>query len=434
MSDKGTTSPAAADGGSKPGGSKPGDSKPGDSKPGCTTETCPMKLIEVHWTPLEAMCGDPVRLVATGEHLPENTAAQGKGMIKTSANKVVLTESSTGQSTFEFPKDKTWAVKVVVFSGSPVPLQHELKGEATAIGMTVQTPPSAPLVVKRIPDKDPEGVSKSITSGVYGWTSVFKISFKDNKFTVLIQMQYKKSWKGQWVSFDATLDGASGVKFIKKVGADWQFWNASATPPAWAPLPRAIGVYTPATMIFIKDGTGFKNRDGSETWPEAFPETPTPSFDTVKDGWLANIHTTWDGKFKLHRKTCPSSDANCCTWPIKIEAKWDLTSGEKLVYLIWTQSWAGTNDGRSNAVDWYMGDNRTGLAPHEFGHLLGAYDEYTGGAVDPANTVIDANTIMGQNLPLTAKSRHLDNLCKEATTKIRAWTSHSLWEFEVQNV
>lgn len=411
-------------------------SQGGGATPAATsTATCPPRLIEVHWTPREAMCGDPVRLVATAENMPANTAAQGKGTVTTSANKVVLTESSTGQSTFNFPQATTWAVKEVLFSGTPTPLQHEVKGVATALGQTAETLPNQPLIVKRIPDKDPEQVSTAITSGIYSWTAIFKLSFKDNTLKTSLQMQYKKAWKGQWITFDAAQDGGrSGWAFIKKVGADWKFWESSATPPTWTNLPRAIGSYTANTMIFIKDGTTFKNRSGTQTWPEAFPETPTPSFDTVKDGWLANIHSTWDGKFKLHRKTCPSTDLTCCTWPIKVEASWDTASGQKLVYLVWTQQWSSTNDGRSDAQDWYIGDNRTGLAPHEFGHLLGAYDEYTGGAIDPATSTIDANTIMGQNLPLTAKTRHLDNWCKQARDKIRAWTGHGSWEFEVKDV
>lgn len=412
----------------------PPSSDKGGTPAASAKASCAPKLIEVHWSTREAMCGDPVRLIATAENMAADTAAKGKANITTSANKNVMSESSTGQAVFNFPKAKDWKIKDVVFSGAPPPLQHELQGKATAAGQTVETKPTEPLVVKRIPDKAPELVSTSITAGIYSWDSVFKISFKDNKLTTSIKMQYKKSWKGQWLSFDSAHDGGrTGWAYIKKVGADWKFWDKNGTPPSWVALPRTISNYTVNTIIFIKDGTSFKSRSGSQLWPEAFPESPTPSFDTVKDGWLANIHTTWDGKFKLHRKGCPSSDPTCCTWPVKIKATWDTGPGQKLVYLIWTQQWAGTDDGRSDAQDWYIGDNRTGLAPHEFGHLLGAYDEYTGGAVDPATSTIDPNTIMGQNLPLTPKTRHMDNWCKEVRDKIRTWTGHSLWDFEVKD-
>jgi peptidoglycan hydrolase-like protein with peptidoglycan-binding domain len=35
-----------------------------------------------------------------------------------------------------------------------------------------------------------------------------------------------------------------------------------------------------------------------------------------------------------------------------------------------------TTPGRSNASNWHTGDDRAGLAPHEFGHLIGLQDEY----------------------------------------------------------
>jgi hypothetical protein len=368
------------------------------------------------------MCGDPVRLVATAENMPANTAAQGKGTITTSANKLVLTESSTGQSTFNFPQATDWNVKDVVFSGTPPPLQHALKGEASALGQTVQTPPTAPLVVKRIPDKDLELVSTAITSGIYGWTSVFQIGFKDNKFTTHLKMHYTKAWQGKYIIKQ------SSVVFVKKIGTAWKSWDASAQ--SWT------GPYNNQTvrdMIFLKVGNVFKDRDSSQhEWPESFPDSA--SFDTVKATWLSRIHSTWDGKFKLKRKNCPSSNPdNCCAWPIDVKAEWNEASGDKDVFLIWTQQWNGNDDGRSNAKDWYIGDTDIGTAPHEFGHLLGAYDEYTGGALAPAGT-IDDNTVMGLNMTLTPKTRHLDNWCTLVTSKIRTWTGHSSWEFEVKDV
>lgn len=407
----------------------------GDKPAGAASAGCTPKLIEVHWSPREAMCGDPVRLIATAEHMPADTSGQGKAVITTSGDKNVLSETTTGQAQFEFPKTDFWKVKDVVFSGTPLPLEHKLKGKATAAGQTVETKPEEPLVVKRIPDKDPaEEVSASVTSSgfVCTWDSVFKIGFKDNKFTTFLQMHYKKAWVGKWISFDSAHDGGrTGWAFIKKVGTDWKFWDTSAATPAWTALPRAIGSYTVNSLVFIKDGTDYKVRGGTAEWPEAFPNPA--DFDTVKDTWLNNINSTWDGKFKLHRKGCPSSDANCCTWPVKVQASWNADSGQKLVYLVWTQQWAGTDDGRSDAQDWYIGDSRSGLAPHEFGHLLGAYDEYTGGALDPAAGIIDPNTIMGQNLPLTPKTRHMKNWCEQVTAKIRAWTGHTAWEFEVKD-
>lgn len=398
-----------------------------------STSGCTCELIEVHWSTDEAMCGDQVRLIATAEHMPANTAAQGEGLNST---QVVMSESSTGQDTFYFPENGTWQVKDVVFSGENPPAAIYLAANASAMGKFVVTEEGASLMIKRIPDTEYEEVDKSISSGIYGWDAIFRVRFQNNKIKTALQMQYKKAWKGQWVDFDSDDDGRSGWAFIKKVGATWKFWDDDASPEAWANLPRNIGNYTVNDMIFIKDGSDFEERDAvfSETWPENFPENPaSPNFDTVKNTWLTDIHRTWDGKFKLERKHCPSANPSCCTWPIEIRASWSTSSGDKLVYLIWTQFWHGTDDGRSDAQDWYIGDNRVELGPHEFGHLLGAYDEYAGGAVDPDTNITNNTTVMSCD-SLTPKTRNLDNWLEEVTDLIQDWADQDDWEFEVKDV
>ncbi|HMV65202.1 MAG TPA: hypothetical protein PKA64_00030 [Myxococcota bacterium] len=44
-------------------------------------------------------------------------------------------------------------------------------------------------------------------------------------------------------------------------------------------------------------------------------------------------------------------------------------------------------------------DNPDGIAAHEIGHLLGAWDEYTHGAQDPTQPVIDRTHLMGRESP-----------------------------------
>lgn len=49
---------------------------------------------------------------------------------------------------------------------------------------------------------------------------------------------------------------------------------------------------------------------------------------------------------------------------------------------------------RSNEHKWDTAD--TGyVAAHEFGHMLGLFDEYAGGATDPGGEILDATSIMG---------------------------------------
>ncbi len=66
--------------------------------------------------------------------------------------------------------------------------------------------------------------------------------------------------------------------------------------------------------------------------------------------------------------------------------------------------------GRGNMLQWYTttewGEPYNGpYVAHEVGHMFSLFDEYSGGAVDPANPIIDNESIMG-SLAYGAKERH----------------------------
>jgi len=71
-------------------------------------------------------------------------------------------------------------------------------------------------------------------------------------------------------------------------------------------------------------------------------------------------------------------------------------------------------DGAVNLSNWYTGNpsgqgfNKQGrAAAHEFGHMIGLYDEYTGGALNPSGFIRN-NSIMGSNLT-SPQADHFDN-------------------------
>ena len=58
--------------------------------------------------------------------------------------------------------------------------------------------------------------------------------------------------------------------------------------------------------------------------------------------------------------------------------------------------------------NWYVNSPPTIIA-HEIGHMIGAYDEYRGGALSPDQPLIDTNSIMGSRAEKgVAIPRHLD--------------------------
>lgn len=109
------------------------------------------------------------------------------------------------------------------------------------------------------------------------------------------------------------------------------------------------------------------------------------------DRWKAEVESIWDKKWKVHRTACARGhgcrcdpDNGCCSFNIHI--KWKNGPGHGSVDLN-----AGANDPNGWAADywwtsnnWWMQttENLGEVRAHEFGHLIGMYDEYPEGACE----------------------------------------------------
>jgi hypothetical protein len=443
---------------------KDADKKPA-SKPTAVAH-CEKKLIKAEWSSEENYCADDVILLGTAINMEPNTSAnalifvEGKGKI--------AELNSKGQDYFAFP----WKVKDVVFEGNGMPDKYLVVGEIYAAGQEAETRgfETPPLEILRVPDKAPEAVNSDALSadsvdvagrqvtvkedggvgapawkyhdsatntwiplpiGTYSKTSYsipsrYKIGVEKNEVKVSLKIWLETGWLGKWVSFDPVPppvgDGMSGNVFVKKDGGAWKYWDTPSN--SWNPLPRHIGNYDVNDIIFLDQGGVFGGRDdATQIWPEAFPNPPG-NLGAKKATWLNEIHNAWDNRFNLHHKECKSSSNKCCRWRIRAKAQWVNSAGDAKVYAVWAQDWE-----RSDAENWYLTENRANVAAHEAGHLLGAFDEYNGGAVDPNTYIIDANSIMGQNLN-NALPRHLNTLRDHVKAEINGWISRA-WDFEL---
>ena len=119
-----------------------------------------------------------------------------------------------------------------------------------------------------------------------------------------------------------------------------------------------------------------------------------------KRQWRTEIETVWDRKFKIHRNQCQrkekcdcASRNGCCSWVVRIRAQY--ASGHGTVNLR-----KGGNDPNAWGVvgkwwfvqEWWekgVGVPAT-VRAHEFGHLMGLYDEYPNGACDPLRRITNA--------------------------------------------
>ena len=372
------------------------------------------KTLTARWAPLEAYCADQVKLLGSATNMDPGTYASGTGTTAKAGKVAGL--SATGQSSFTCE----WRVKDVVFGGPQQPPKQDVQGKLAASGIVATAP--QPLAVKRVPDRPLQPVSFSLSSGKYGWTAAFRVGVLKDSVLVQQALKVTPAWLGKWIEFDTEADGRSDWAFVKKDVTRWVFWDDETG--AWAPLPRGISEYTINNMVFIQQGAGYVGREQDNyKWPEAF--AGAAGFEEKKAAWLANIHQVWDDKFHLKHKECGSGADACCRWRLRFQVQYSAGSGDKDIFAVSAQEWE-----RSNAKDWYLTEHRVGVAAHECGHLLGAYDEYEGGAVDTSSNKIEDASIMGADLTV-AHTRHLDGLRDEVGKIINAAIGRS-WTFEVK--
>lgn len=378
-----------------------------------TVEKQPEKSLKARWSPDSGYCADVVKLIGDAQGLAANTEANAA--LSWSGTTALETLKGQGQNQFQL----SWIVKDVVFEGAAMPEKYAISARLSAGGLNADT--DALLRVFRVPDKAEKAVKFNRSSGVYGWDAAFRIAIAKDRINIKQTLQIKKAWLGKWVTFVTAKDGFNGWGFVKKVGLQWKYWETASS--TWQDIPRDISEYAVKTTVFIKSGSDYVSRDiATVKWPEAFPEPP--SYEQKKTDWLNNIHSVWDDKFVIHHKQCKSGAKKCCTWRLRVTVNWSDAAGDKLVYAVWAQEWE-----RSNAKDWYLTENRVGVAAHECGHLLGAYDEYTGGAVDTVSNKIETDSIMGQNLT-KGHDRHMDGLRDQVKSIINTAIART-WEFEV---
>lgn len=95
--------------------------------------------------------------------------------------------------------------------------------------------------------------------------------------------------------------------------------------------------------------------------------------------WEAVIEDTWGDRFTAH-----IDDREI---PIEIRVRFTHHQPHHRV-IIRPGSW------NPNQHNWYV-DTPPHVVAHEIGHMLGAYDEYRGGALDPETDLVDIHSVMG---------------------------------------
>ena len=122
-----------------------------------------------------------------------------------------------------------------------------------------------------------------------------------------------------------------------------------------------------------------------------------PELDRVKDKWEAGIERIWSNQFIL---VTPSGEQ----YPVVIDAAFDGTRFHHDVIV-------SRSGGRTDELNWNLMISPEAAA-HEFGHMIGAFDEYRGGAVAPGTEMTDRTSIMtgGTDKVSNTYARHFEGI------------------------
>jgi len=427
-------------------------------KPSSGSDEKERRFIEIHWVEEESYCGGPATLAGTTKNYVDGDTEQAQVLHVSDGGLVdslVLTIS--GDSFTKNVNVKNWLPRK---PGGHFEESREEKGVAAG-----KTTPK-PLKMKFIPNL-------TLTECTIG-ISHFHMLVSEYECQIQGNITYVPGYMAWIIQLGNTVDpspgwarallpsrvlnaiwsqpgGQTGVDWGPSQpgsysGSDWRFCKDDATSPtgkvywdgsAWKNVPATWRDTNNVKLYGIgiwREGSRNKAQFGND-WPENIPawgpaEQATAS--STLPTWASKTKAAWSNQFDLRRKDCPSSVSSCCRYPVTATVTFTAVASRAGHTIV-----IGVNNGRSNAGAWSLGDNRPGLAPHEFGHHLGAPDEYPGGVgidtsvnTDGATAGIDPTSLMG-SVPASSvppvKARHFKIISQHLTAMIQsqkgvAWT------------
>jgi len=301
-----------------------------DREVGSTVAPCPLQkqLINARWAPTTVKCGDVVQMLASTQNIEAEieanyTIKKTDNTVITNVNTQTEANSITGRWTSQKP-DNAW--------GNP-----EIKFTVAADGLTADSQ-DLQLSFHSYPNIDRTPLSQDISANGFTIQQRVLCELTDRVLILNVPIKIRKC----------------GRLPPRRKNESWGAWAARWNPSAY----RAGRDDLSAT-----DKTNLKNA----------------------------IEAHFRQEKALHRVTCArhasgcSDPVNrkCCKFEIQVLIHfYDLSDTTAPDIASVVNYWNDTE--RANAANWFATDypGNNWVFVHEVGHLLGFYDEYTGGATD----------------------------------------------------
>lgn len=135
-------------------------------------------------------------------------------------------------------------------------------------------------------------------------------------------------------------------------------------------------------------------------------------------GWKQQIEAVWDHRFYLHRvgcrrrADCDCSLIGCCKYPVRVVALRGPGHGKQVDLFLGApkaENWGKLDLWWYSHTWWHgVGDAPDSVRAHEFGHLIGCYDEYPAGACHPSRRWANGGDSL-MNSGSTLYPRHIED-------------------------
>lgn len=401
----------------EPGGSTATGGAPAASEPGATS---PDALIEnVSWRKTKVFCGDEALLAGAAKAMPAGALAQGTlgETGKAVANLDPCTVSDGVVQGLFRAKDVGSLISegwMAEFGGT-----LEAGGAKAAAENTLQ--------VCRPMDFSLMGfTSRPVHAVENGYASLkpeFRGSLKGDEFEVTVKIKYEPGWRAFMVRV-----AGSWFHGWRKADGTYEYHDGSVWKAAGAVSDADIAE---TSLAGPSRKTVYYNTAPFPT-PARYPDYSVSDTDIEKS--RSECEAAWSNRFYVKRRGCTGA-TECCRWKIKLKVVFSTSESNPDYAIVFVGSPGGP--GRSNVLAWFMReeyadgsvhDVRDNVHAHEMGHMLGAWDEYTGGASKPGGPITD-DSLMGANLN-PPKAHHLADVAELLRQRLRARDSLD-WNLEV---